>query len=169
MTAAQRREESARVVPCDQRDSCRSRRSVAIRLQLTTRGSTPVDGWWAAGPGRRQSRVPPGCPRGRAPAPVLWRHAAARPSATATRVDAPWSSAVSTMPGHHRTTGHHRISGSGTQDRFPASRVLPCLPWSGSRPPAGVKEGPKWREQSQFAWRSKCLCSGRLSTESSPA
>jgi hypothetical protein len=59
--------------------------------------------------------------------------------------------------------------GTGTQDPFSGSRLHPCLPWSGSRPRAGVEEGLKWREQSQFAGPSKCLCDARLSGESSPA
>ena len=53
--------------------------------------------------------------------------------------------------------------------RRAAFRVLPSLPWSGSRPPASVKKGRKWREQSQFAERSKYLCSFLLSDESYPA
>ena len=35
------------------------------------------------------------------------------------------------------------------------------------RPPS--KEGPKWREQSQFAGRSKGLCGLHLSAQSCPA
>jgi hypothetical protein len=122
----------------------------------------------AAWPGRRQSRVPPGCPQGRARAPVLWRHAAARHSATATRADAPASGAISTRLGHHRTTEPHRVSRTGNGGSV-LSLPCPSVPAVVRITPAGVKEGPKWREQSQFAGRSKYLCGLWLSAESSPA
>jgi hypothetical protein len=107
--------------------------------------------------------------RRRAPAPVLWRRAAARPSATATREVARYPEPLQRA---RDTTEPRDITGSqgtGTQDRSSALRGLPCLPWSGSRPPAGVEEGPKWREQSQFAERSKCLWHLRLSDGFYPA
>jgi hypothetical protein len=107
--------------------------------------------------------------RGGARAPVLWPRAAARPSATATREDAPcaepWQRGRDTTEPRNMTESR----GTGTQGRSSAFRVLPRLPWSGSRPPASVKKGRKWREQSQFAERSKYLCSFLLSDESYPA
>jgi hypothetical protein len=107
--------------------------------------------------------------RGGAPAPVLGRRATLRPSATATREDAP---CAEPLQRGRDTTGPRNMPesrGTGTQGRSSAFRVHPRLPWSGSRPPAGVKKGLKWREQSQFAGRSKRLFGFRLSDESCPA
>ena len=107
--------------------------------------------------------------RREAPAPVPWRRAAARHSASATRQDAPcpepWQRGWDTTEPRNMTESR----GTGTQGRSSAFRVHPRLPWSGSRPPAGVKKGLKWREQSQFAGRSKRLFGFRLSDESCPA
>jgi hypothetical protein len=78
----------------------------------------------------------PGCPHRRGPRSC---GAAARRSATATRDDTPWSSAISTMPGHYRTTEHHRVSRNGNSGPVLS---LPCRSmFSVVRiPPAGRRQ-----------------------------
>jgi hypothetical protein len=91
---------------------------------------------------------------------------AARPSATAAREDVP---CLLSFPRCRDTTEPRNITeshGTGTQDRSSAFRVLPCPAWSGSRPPAGVKKGLKWREQSQSISSVKALPGMRLSQNS---
>jgi hypothetical protein len=145
------------------RDHGRSRDvTLSGRCRDVTRGHDPGSGRHRP-PGSRASvrdRI-----RGGARASVLWRSAAARSSATATRQDAPCPEPLQRS---RDTTQPRDIAGSrgtGTQGRSSAFRIQPCPPWSGSRPPAGVNEGPKWREQSQFAGRSKSLYAVRLSDD----